>query len=112
MSVLDVDKKITYESMVKMGLSPVYSNSFVSEWLFRFVVDHPESRRHVYLLKFVVWRKSGVCNPTLTTEIYGFSDVPISVKKFPALTDETELFAFFEDFKNKFYWPYYEHIRS
>lgn len=113
MSVLDIDKKITRQSMEKMELSPRYSNSFISEWSFYFVVEHPEKLAHtVYLLKFSLWKESGVCNPYLTIENHGGPGVPKTIEMFPPLADETELFAFFEHFKNQYYWPNYEHIRS
>lgn len=99
--------------MVKMGLSPRYSNSFISEWSFHFVVEHHEKLEYtVYLLKFSLWKESGVCNPYLTIENHGGPGVPKIIEMFPPLTDETELFAFFEHFKNEYYWPNYEHIRS
>ena len=113
MSVLDIDKKITRQSMVKMGLSPRYSSSFLSEWTFCFIVEQYEKLTYnVYLLKFSLWKESGVCNPSLTIENHGGPGVPKIIEMFPPLTDETELFAFFEHFKNEYYWPNHEHIRS
>ncbi len=113
MSVLDIDKKITKQSMEKMGLSPRYSNSFISEWTFCFTVEHYEKSAYtVYLLKFSLWKESGVCNPYLTIENHGGPGVPKIIEMFPPLADETELFAFFEHFKNEYYWTNYEHIRS